>query len=235
MHITGKGQCTVCPAADTCGFGVLPQKAREELNRNTRCEAYRRGESLFHAGDRANYFYSIQSGAVQLYRSNANREQSFSFLTDGDWVGHRDAFLGGEYNHSARCVRDTRICRLPAEVLNKLMREYPEFAANYSRLLATSWMEQENQSYNLGSRRITERMADYLLGLKPANEAHTEGETVEVDFQLTREMVASYIGTSTGSVVRTLSDIKASDWVDLGKARVAIKNERELERLVMES
>lgn len=233
--------CTSCQARSLCSFENLPVELLEQLTDSKRTYTFSRGETIFQFGDEATHFYCVRSGRLQVYRSSPCREQSFQIAGPGDWVGHRDSLGGGTYRQGVRCLTEATVCKINRRVLETCMQAYPDFARSLVENLARGWIESEHQSYNLGSRKIMERLADYLLNLKARiSDNRGEGEAVngtptEVEFLMTREMLATLLGTTTESVIRTLSDFKARGWIDLSRGKVVLINEKELARLVAES
>ncbi len=216
-------------------FEVLPVEARAGLRQRMQVIRLRRGDQLFEIGDAADHFYCIRAGRLQVFRPGRGREQSFKIASGGDGVGHREVLQGGAYLHSVRALSDVTVCRLHREDLESLLAEHPAFARRLLSSVAADWADSEEQTYNMGTRKITERLADYLLKLhqpaRPAADASPAPGT-EVDFFLTREMLATLLGTTTESVIRALSDFKSRGWIDLQRSKVTLKNEEELQRLV---
>ena len=236
MYATCGLKCTECGIGN-CGVSDLPVEELERLSGMKRTLTFKKGETIFHMGDTANHFYSISSGSVQLFRSSPYREQSFGIISSGDWMGFRDALAGEGYQHNARALCNTSVCKFERSVLIELMAKYPSFAASIAQELAHGWSESENQSYNLGARKVVERMADFLLKMKEHDCPATmdSEEAPEIEFPLTREVVATLMGTTTESVIRTLSDFKSRGWIKMKKGKIAFTDESELSRLVMES
>ncbi len=235
MYAAKGSKCTECPISATCSVGRLPESVRAELDEEKRTLVYEKGETIFHTGDDANYFYSVRSGSVQIFRNSPYREQSFSIVGEGGWLGHRDALYGSAYRHSARVLTKAVVCKLPRKMLLEWMETNPTFALSVARDLASAWGQAENQSYNLGARRIMERLADFLLNLKQEATDGDEGAEAMAELPMTREVVATLMGTSTESVIRALSDFKARGWIDTRKGKVVFTNKRELARLVADS
>ena len=222
--------CSGCMQKGCCTFKKLRAEESEKLFSEKRTLVFEKGEALFHMGDFPRYFYCINSGRVQLYRSNPHREQSFTILTSG-WLGHRDILAGDSYRHGARALCRTVVCKLHRDVLTECMVRNPEFSRELIGDLARGWVDSENQSYNLGARKTMERMADYILRLEKSGGENPS----EVNFPLTREIVATLIGATTESVIRTLSDFKARGWIEMQKGKLLLNNEEALTRLVSES
>ena len=204
----------------------VPEKSLHYMNKQNL--TFQKGEIIFHAGDVSDTFYCVSAGRIQLYRANPIREQSFAVVNKGTLLGHRDMLAEIPHQHSARCLTESVVCKLGKNVLIEVMKNYPSFHAAIIKDLARGWVEAEHQSYNLGARKVMERMADFLLSQK-------NGGRQEIDFPLTRETVATIIGATTESVIRTLSDFKHRGWIEFHDGKIRLLKEQELERLVTES
>ncbi len=230
MYSTSNLDCLQCSKRKVCCFRELDDEAMESLTDEKRTLIYARGETIFHLEDPAQYFYCIESGRVQLFRSSPNRDQSFTIKTPGAWIGFRDAISNGSYRHSARVLEETIVCRYNRDLLDRFIETRPAFARSLTRELAEGWTRAEHQTYNLGARRVTERLADFLLELE-----QNSGDKEEIAMPLTREVLATLLGTTTETVIRTLSDFKSRGWIDMRKGRVTLKERGHLARLVAES
>lgn len=255
--------CKSCEVHQTCSFNKLPEALLDRISEKKRTQQFARGETIFGIGDDANHFYCVRKGTLQIYRSSQYREHSFQIAESGDWIGYRDVLAGGEYQHGARCLSETSVCKFPRSALEDCLRESPEFSRELMAQMATGWVQSEQQSYNLGSRKLMERVADYLLSLKAANaeddvadsgitalasggeqaapggtrtgHSTANADRPAVDVRITREMLATLLGTTTESVIRTLSDFKSRGWIELDGRKVTLSDEAALERLVADS
>lgn len=240
--------CSACAFKNGCALRTVGDKALSQIDARKRTRTYSRGETIFHQGDESNYFFCLSSGSVQVFRNSPYREQSFSILGPGDWIGFRDALSGAPYQHNARVLKTATVCKIPAELLSELLVTEPSFAAEMTRELALGWRAAENQSYNLGARNIMERLADFLLSLRENRAPHRAAESErlaggsdspenapEVDLPLTREVIATLLGSSTESIIRALSDFKARGWIDTKKGKVIFCDENALNKILVES
>lgn len=243
--------CYDCPIYKDSILHTIPYKEIERINSIKTTITYEKGEHIFSAGDRSEFFHCMMKGSVQLFRKNqSSREQSFAIIGPGASIGYRDALAGIPYQHNARCLNQTSACQIPSDILHDIINIYPAFTNSIIKEISNGWIESERQSYNLGARKTVERLADFLLGLKSdydgriamaeesdKSEDQRDGrdEVVEIDFPLTRETVATLIGTTTESVIRTLSDFKARGWIEFHNGKIRIINDKELVRLVDES
>ena len=226
------GGCEQCTVVHKTPFHQLEGSMLERASDTGRTLTFARGESIFHFDDDAHHFFCVQSGRVQLFRSNPQREQSFAIVGASQWVGFRDALLRAPYRHSARCLTETTVCKFHRSLIDELMRGSAGFAAEMARLMADEWAQSEHQSYNLGSRRVMERLADFLIG---STDTPMSVRETEVELPVTRETLATLLGTTTESVIRALSDLQARGWIKLNRRHVSLLRLEELQRLVVES
>jgi CRP/FNR family transcriptional regulator len=212
-------------------FGTVPPSMLALVDEKKGTLNFKKGESIFHADDPAQAFYCISAGQVQLYRASRAKEQAFGVYGPGTWLGYRNALTGSAFDHSARCLTSVKVCKVDRAVLEGFSTRFPSFTKAIVRELASGWTESEKQVYNLGARNVKERLAEYLLSLRK----DTLAESHDFDFPLTRETLASLMGTTTESVIRTLSDFRSRGWIDYHDGKISLSNERELEKLVVES
>ncbi|MCX7999214.1 MAG: Crp/Fnr family transcriptional regulator [Leptospiraceae bacterium] len=211
--------CGTCNNFDSTLFRCLDKKELQQVNQNKDFSIFKKGAFLFKYGEKADKFYCIQSGLVRSFRtSSSGREQTFLIHGAGDWVGCRDLLVSEIYNHSAICMNDVEVCTVEKETFNKIL-ENSSFQAELLKQMAKSWKESENQIFSLGTKQIHSKLAEFLISMNQSN-----GNTNEVTLSVTREIIASIIGTTTESVIRALSDFKARDWIDIDKNKIIFKN-----------
>lgn len=223
--------CAECGLYSSSPLEAVPRPIFEALSNRRSTVNFKKGEALFLEGDPAHFIFCIQSGEVQNYRASQSREHSFGIYGPGTWIGYRCALLGIPHSHNARCLTAVRACRIESSIMTKLMDQFPGFARRLAEDLARGWEQADESTFNLGTRNIRERLADYILAV--AEDAG--GQLTELSFPLTRETLASLLGATTESVIRALSDFRTRGWVELHHAHLTIKDKGALQRLVSEA
>lgn len=211
--------CGTCNHFGSTLFRCLEKTEINRLNNAKSFSSFKKGAFLFKYGEKADKFYCIQSGLVRSYRtSSSGREQTFLIHGVGDWVGCRDLLVSESYNHFAICMNEVEACLVDKDTLFSIL-ENSKFKLELLRQMAKSWKDSENQIFSLGTKQIHSKLAEFLIHIN-----HTHGNSNEVTLSITREIIASIIGTTTESVIRALSDFKARDWIDIDKNRIIFKN-----------
>ena len=196
---------------------------------------YERSDFLFRKGEQAEYIYFVQSGFIQLFRSSLDhKEHSLIVLGAGEWIGYRDALSGGFYQHDARSLRQTTVYRFPNSSLSLAMKENPTFMSVLIQEMIKGWTESEERIYTLNGRRIYERLAEFLLKLEKREFANKEEKSIPIELSLpiTRQVLASLLGTTKESIIRALSDFKNRGWIDVYRDKIFLLNKESLIRLV---
>lgn len=212
--------CHKCSYRENSAFRCLEAETLDILNQGKSFQIFQKGEMLFHAGDAADRFFCIMTGTVRTFRTLAEtgKEQTFKIKSSGDWIGCRDTILSGRYNHSAVCISDVEACVVPRKLLSALQAD-SLFQQELLEQIARFYRESENHLYSLGTKQTHAKLAEFLLNLYESN--HHEKQ---IHIDITREVMASIIGTTTESVIRALSDFKARGWIQLDKSKVIFLN-----------
>ncbi len=219
--------CKNCNTLSLSLYRCVSSQTLDEINSNKTFLSFKKGEYLFTAGEPANGIFILQKGIVRTFKtSEIGREQTFSMKGPGSWLGLRDSLVGMEYNHSAVSLDDSRACFWKKELIDNILQKEKEFQTELLHLLAVEWKDSENQIFSLGTKQIHGKLAELLLSLYTAS-----GNAPEIELKITREIIASIIGTTTESVIRALSDFKARDWIGINKNKIIFKDHKQLSEI----
>lgn len=229
--------CHDCPAYRNSLFRYVSPENLTKIKKYP--QQFKKGSYIFHRSESASNLHCIQSGRVQLFRTGTLREQTFSVAESGTWVGCRDVISSSTYQHDARCLNATVACRIEKQTVSNLLETEKnlEFVKGLVQYMATGWRDAEYMGYNLGTRKVMERLADFLLKVNENNSSGENPATIEniskeVDFPFTREIVATIIGTTTESVIRTFSDFKSRGWIDFTRGKLKLNNINAIKNIV---
>lgn len=125
------------------------------------------GQHLFRMGDKAAYFFLVQSGSVVLYRPSYTGEQKvFRNMEAGDLLAETAMFADPcRYPLSARALSDCSIYRLPRLRLLELCRSSPEFSLAMLEGMATRISQSLNRIDLLTIGNSAQRLVAYLMDL----------------------------------------------------------------------
>lgn len=133
---------TSANSTDSILFAGLPPQEVQEVRRTLRTAVFRRGDIVFHAGDRALTICIVYEGVVKKVYGNARGdEQILGIFQAGDIFG--DLFLG-KYHHriaTAVAVTDCVVATLTKDDLQHLIERFPRVGINFIQHQANSQRE----------------------------------------------------------------------------------------------
>ena len=159
---------------------------------------YRRNQTIFSQGDRADSVYYIQKGKVKLgVVSNSGREAVIAILDRGDFLG--EECMAGRTLHlsAAVALSECSIIRVEKPVMMKVLHDEPAFSEMFVTYLLSRTIRIEadlvDQLFNSSERRLARTLlllANFGKERKP--------DTVIA--KISHETLANMIGTTRSRV-----------------------------------
>lgn len=199
--------CAECAHRVSSAFGSLPDGDLPVLSSQKVCRHYRRGESLFFAGDGAAGIYCVHRGKIKLVRSGSEgKEQIVRLVKGGDILGYR-ALIGDEgHSMNAVALEESHVCFVPKGMFFSLLSSRPAFSLRLVEILSDELEATERRVVEMAQKSIRERLAEALLLLKGTYGLKSDERTLDV--KITREDLAGIVGAATESVIRNLTEMK---------------------------
>ncbi len=225
-------QCGTCAVRKLCMAPGTEQDAIANLERvvATRLR-YRKGDSLFRAGDRFKALYSIHSGSCKtVLVTEDGHAQVAGFHLAGDVIGCEG--VGGEW-HSAEAIalEDTHICVLPFDRVEDLARRDPAFQHQLYRLMSAEIARERRVMQILGTMHADQRLASFLLDLSQRYRVRGYSPN-EFILRMTREEIGSYLGLKLETVSRLFSRFAQEGLIDVVGRSVKLRDHLALRQLL---
>jgi CRP/FNR family transcriptional regulator len=213
--------------------GVFKQLRSEEialLQNNKRCKHYAKGESIFREGTRSNGLYCISSGKVKIFKTgDEGRDYIVRLAGAGDIIGYRALISDEPYYASAVAFEPTSVCLVPTSDFNSFVSGNPGFLKSLMQQLSHDLRVAEERMLHLAQKSVRERLADTLLLL--VSMYGTRGSDHQLSVELTRDDIASLVGTATETTIRLLSDLKSEGIIATNGKKIMILNEKALKAI----
>lgn len=220
--------CQFCTARLTSVFNVLEGEQVLEMSSQKSCATYKKGQYLFTENSTPLGVFCINSGKIKLTTTGFDgKEQILRLSKSGDIVGYRALVSGERYNSSAVALEDCSVCFIPKDYFIGLMKTDHKLCFEVAKKISGDLRTAEDHIVSLSQKNIRERMAEALLFLKATYGYAEDGQTLNVI--MSREEIADYVGTSTESAIRLLSEFNHDKLVELNGKRIKIIN---LEKLI---
>lgn len=226
-EIQSMQQCEHCNCLKKNVLKELDQFELHQIDTRKVCSHFKKGEVIFREGNRANGLYCISSGKVKIFKTGVEgRDQIVRLAKTGDIIGYRALLSGEPYFASASALEDTSVCMIPASDFHKYTDANPSFSKGLLQKLTQDLKESEERMMRMAQKSVRERLAATLLLLM--NTFGTVGPDKVLNVDLSREDIASLIGTATETVIRLLSDFKTEQIIATRGKKILILNEKAL-------
>lgn len=162
------------------------------------------GDTIFHEGDDALYFYKVASGAVRLVKAVADgHRQICDFNLAGDLIGFSNAT---EHEFTAEAIQDCTLVRYRRKDINTLIQNDGAFACELQALTAKGLSSAYAHMVRLCHRSAHDRLAWFLLAMSERAENHDGW----LELPMTRVDIADYLGLAHETVSRAFTQLKKS-------------------------
>ena len=172
---------------------------------------------LFRAGDAPPALHFVIAGRVRVARRVEGGPSVLHFEEAGGVLGEIPAFGGGSYPATATAVDAVRCAVLSAEVIERLLREEPEFARFALSRVASRARVLLQRLDELSAYTVTARLAGYLeqLAVRDASKAFELG--------MSQAALADRLGTAREVLVRSLRALCDAGAIRrVGRSRFAV-------------
>lgn len=193
-------QDAVC---DLTGLDVLKDDAQ--------IKTYGKRENIYHEGDTPKWLYYVQKGHVRNYRvTKEDKELVTGLYSEGDFFGYIDLLSKGQYKEYAVSLEGATLALIPKDNFEQLILSNKDVSINFIKLLAGDIEEKEDELVSLAYNTVRKRVANALTKLYVK---YQEGLADRVEVTVTRDELASMVGTATESVIRILSEFKKDGYI----------------------
>lgn len=213
-------------------FSSLKALTKAELLKLSECKTshvIKKGEVIFEEGEHVNGIYCIKDGICKLTKLSANgKDHIVKLVTKGELLGQRSMISEEPVNLSAVALEDMQVCFIPKSDMMGFFDHNNHFSMNVMKTICGNLKEADDHTVNLAQKTVKERLAETLLYL---HNTFGKNEDDSLKVQLSRDELASMIGTATESCIRLLSDFKKLDLIELNGKKIILKDINKLKKI----
>jgi CRP-like cAMP-binding protein len=222
--------CDQCAQRSKGIFCDLEKVALKDVSENKVMNTYKKGNTIFYQGNPPFGLYCVNSGKIKISKiGNDGKESIIRIAQPGDVLGHRSLFSDENYNATATTLEDAAICFIDKKFIYKAIQEQPSIALHLIQKLSHEMGAAESRSAAMFQKNVRERLAELFLTLAKTY-GIKEKKGIRLDIKLTREEMASMIGTANETVIRFISEFKDEGLIEQeGKTIFVTDEERLLE------
>jgi CRP-like cAMP-binding protein len=213
-------------------FSSLKALTKNELVHLSDCKTSRtikKGEVIFEEGENVNGIFCIKDGVCKLTKLSPNgKDHIVKLVTKGELLGQRSMISEEPVNLSAVALEDMEVCFIPKTEVMSFFDKNNQFSMNVMKTICGDLKEADDHMVNLAQKTVKERLAETLLYL---HDTFGKNEDNSLKVQLSRDELASMIGTATESCIRLLSDFKKLGLIELTGKKILLKDISKLKKL----
>lgn len=227
MEETTKHSCYYCNARFRSVFADLNLDETRDLDFSKNCISYKKGQEIFQEDTYPHGLYCINSGKIKVTQTGPDgREQIVHLAKDGDIMGYRAILGGDKYSCSAKAIEPSNICFIPKSVFLSMIEKNASLAFKIIHLFSDELKTAERTITDLAQKSVKERLAQGILLLKESYGFEEDGCTINVS--ITREEIASIVGTARETATRLLTELSKEKSIELRGKKIKILDQQKL-------
>lgn len=186
----------------------------------------KRGEVIFNEGDEVKGVYFVYNGVVKVHKKwGPDKELIIRFASNGAILGHRG--LGGNnvYPISATALEDGVVCFVDIGFFESTLKVNTDFTYSLMMFFASELQESEKKMRNLAHMSVKGRVARALISLR---DQFGQKEDGSINFEISRQDLASYAGATYETVFRVLNELLKENLINTSGKKIIINNREKL-------
>ncbi len=206
----------------------LPTDELDTLTANMTTQVYNKGEIIFREGAYATGIFFIQEGKVKKYKvDKEGKEQIIYVANTGEIIGYHALLAEERYPDSAAVLEDSEIAFIPKDDFFEVLEKSKVLPQRLLKTLSHEFFVLINSITLFAQRSVRERFAVQLILMREKyKENFTPGMAVEIN--MSREDLASLVGTARENILRILKDFKKEGILETKGRKIVIKDVNKL-------
>ena len=206
----------------------LPLNDLNLLTFNKSEQVYKKGEVIFRERAYPSGIFYIIDGKVKKYKVDDNgREQIIYVANTGELIGYHAVLSEDRYPDSAAALEQSKIAFIPREDFLATLLQSDVLSRRLLKTLSHEFAVLANGLTIHAQKSVRERLALQLIVLREKYKVNlAPGMPVEIN--LSRDDLASLVGTARENVVRMLSEFKEEGIVETKGRKIIVQNVNKL-------
>lgn len=220
-------------AATTTDFkNIVSQKKQnmDLIKEKHEHQHYKKKHMLYTLGQRPSALYYVKKGKIKEFLINEDgKELITGIYTEGDFFGYTEIFKDANYSKSARVIEDASLILIPKEEFLQKVHSDSIIASEFISILSNNVSENEEILINMAYNSLRKKVAQGITRIIDKFKDTKDGKHI---IDISREDLASVVGSSQESMIRTLKEFKTEKLIDVGESgRIIVLNESKIRTL----
>jgi CRP-like cAMP-binding protein/CheY-like chemotaxis protein len=203
--------------------------ALKDLSKDRKTRKLPAKEMLFHEGDELRQVPYLISGKARTFKINNDGKEFVTGLHGpGEFIGYMGLLENGHALEAAETMEPCEVALVPREDLLALLYKDRDVSIRFIKMLARDVKEKEQHLLQLAYASVRQRVAQALLRI---HERFADKPGAGLGVRISREDLATVVGTATESLIRCLTDLKEDHLIETQGREIVIKDKARLERV----
>jgi CRP-like cAMP-binding protein len=200
----------------------LPAADLNLLTSHQTVQTCKKGEIIFREGTYPDGIYYITSGKIKKYKVDKDgKEQIIYVANTGELIGYHAILAEDRYPDFAAALEESTIVFIPKEDFIKTLQQSEILSRLLLKTLSHEFAVLANSITMFAQKSVRERLAMQLVVLREKYKVNFQpGQPVEIN--MSRDDLASLVGTARENVVRMLSEFKADNIVETKGRKIIV-------------
>jgi CRP-like cAMP-binding protein len=222
-------KCEQCIVREISSLKAL---SKDELVSMAHCKVsktVKKGEAIFEEGESVNGVFCVKEGVCKMTKLSPNgKDHIVKLAKKGELLGQRSLISDEPANLSAIALEDMEICFIPRSEVIQFFNKNNQFSMNVMKTICGDLKEADDMMVGMAQKSVKARLAFTLLNLE---ETFGTNDDHSLKIQLSRDELASIIGTATESCIRLLSDFNKLGFISLKGKAISILDKNKLKKI----
>ncbi len=203
-------------------FKDLPQADMALLAANRSEQIYKKGEIIFREGAFPSGIFFIIEGKAKKYKvDKEGREQIFYVANTGELLGYHAVLSDDRYPDFAAALEQSRIAFIPREDFLGALQQSEVLSKRLLKTLSHEFAVLANSLTMIAHKSVRERLALQLIVIREKYKVNFQpGMPVEIN--MSRDDLASLVGTVRENVVRLLSELREGGIIETRGRKIIV-------------
>jgi CRP-like cAMP-binding protein len=209
--------------------GLSPEDI-QSIAEFTTVKSLDKNQYLFHEGDRAQGFYVMRQGAVNVHRVNAaGKEQVIHIFRVSESFAEVAVATEKGYPADARAVESSQVLLVQKEGFLDLLRRRPDLALRMLAAMSSHLRVLVGQLEDLTLKDVETRLANWLVKRCPDPKSE---KPIRIQIGVTKRVLAAELGTVSETFSRTLAKFREQELLTVKGKTIVVLSPTKLNALL---
>lgn len=206
----------------------LPSADMQLLLANKTEQLYKKGEIIFREGGYPSGIFFISSGKVKKYKVNRESKEQIIYVANaGELLGYHAILANERYPDCAAALEESRIAFIPREDFLDVLRQSEVLSRTLLKTLAHEFAVLANSLSMFAQKSVRQRLALQLIVLREKYKVNFQPD-MPVAINMSRDDLASLVGTARENIVRLLGEFKEENIVQTQGRKIFVLDVKKL-------